>query len=226
MQNTRSATMTLLIERTGLGLSTEAASEPYFCVGTPKLLLMSLSTAGVYDLYWFYRNWQTEQLVSGESLAPWARALFSPIFFYSFASRIKDRANLLNASAGLSPAALAILYVALSLSSRLPDPWWLLATISVLPVLPLQNALRRINAARNVTTGHAERFSAVNIVWLVFGVLLWLLVLGGLFLPALHPVAAGAIVSSRQVNALPSGPLGTTTQTRATASPIRREPSR
>src|SRR5688500_2838133 len=62
-----------------------------FNVGTPKLVLMSISTFNFYCVYWLYKNWVAERELSGEAIVPWARALFSVIFIYSLARRVIDR---------------------------------------------------------------------------------------------------------------------------------------
>lgn len=51
-------------------------------------------------------------------------------------------------------------------------------------MLPIQRALQRINAANGIGPGPEARFSAVNIVWIVFGFLLLLMALLGSLLPA------------------------------------------
>lgn len=172
--------MTLLLGDHNPG---QAIAEPYYCVGNFKLLVLSVSTFGVYALYWLYKNWQTEQITSGETLSPVGRAIFAPVFFYSFARRAADHAQRAEVASGFPPALLAATFVVLSVVWRLPDPWWLVSTFSVLPLLPIQNTLQRINVARGATSPGTARFNAVSQIWFAVAGVLWLLVLAGVFLP-------------------------------------------
>ena len=39
-----------------------AATPPFFAVSLLKLTVLSLCTFGVYELFWFYRNWRLIKL--------------------------------------------------------------------------------------------------------------------------------------------------------------------
>lgn len=52
---------------------TEAArtTEPYFFTATPlKLAVISVVTAGIYELYWFYKNWVLIKERTGRGMMP------------------------------------------------------------------------------------------------------------------------------------------------------------
>lgn len=63
----------------------------YFCVGSTKLVLMTISTFTLYSLYWFYRNWKVELAISRDLFSPLLRTIFIVLFFYAFAARVKER---------------------------------------------------------------------------------------------------------------------------------------
>src|SRR5262245_32977458 len=110
-----------------------ASAPAFFCVGTAKLIAMDVATFGLYPVWWFYKNWQTEQELSKEMLSPAARAIFSVVFFQAFASRTKERALLLGVPARFSPLPLSIPFIALNvLAARLPLPWTFVALLSTL----------------------------------------------------------------------------------------------
>ena len=160
-----------------------ATLEPSFCVGATKLLVMSIATFGVYSVYWMFRNWKAEQTRSGDHLSPLARSVFAVLFFHSFASRVADRALAGGIVPGYSPALLTVLFIGLSLSARLPDPWWALSLGAVVPLLPVQRALQAIDKASGIDTPHYRLFGGGEIACFAIGATLWLLILTGLLLP-------------------------------------------
>jgi hypothetical protein len=161
----------------------DAAATRWFCVGAVKLIVRTIATFSVYPLYWFYRNWKVEQAVSGEGLAPVLRALFTLIFFYSFASRVKDHAMIAEVPARYSPLLLTVAVVAIWLAGYLPEPAFLVVFLIPLPMLPIERTLERLSAAKGLGNGLERHFTAVNIIGVVLAALVWLLVIMGLLLP-------------------------------------------
>lgn len=68
----------------------------YFTVGAVKLSLMSLTTGGLCQLYWFYRNWQIITPRYQTKLSPFWRAFFAPLWAFSMGSRFKEEAETRN----------------------------------------------------------------------------------------------------------------------------------
>jgi hypothetical protein len=167
------------------------AFTPYFCVGTVKLLVMTEGTFGLYPIYWFKENWEAEQENTHEMFHPAVRAIFCVIFFYSFAARTKDRAEDAGVPARFSPVLLAIAFFVMVFSGRFPDPWWLMALVSALPIVPVQMALKRINSSRGIAAGPEARFSALNIIWLIVVGILMLMAVAGWLLGDLEPDQGG-----------------------------------
>lgn len=188
MQNAGMADVAHAVTEASADASAEKiAFTPYFCVGTVKLLVMTGGTFGLYPIYWLKENWEAEQENSNELFHPVVRALFSVIFFYSFAARTKDRAQAAGVPARFSPALLAVAFFVMVFSGRFPDPWWLIAFLSALPIVPVQSALKRINSVRGVGAGPEARFSALNIIWLIVFGLFMLMALAGWLLGDLEP---------------------------------------
>lgn len=177
----------VLVEASPKASAKETAFTPYFCVGTVKLLVMTVGTFGLYPIHWFKENWDVEQENTNELFHPVARGLFCVIFFYSFAARTKDRAEAAGVPARFSPALLAIAFFVMAFSGRFPDPWWLIALVSALPIVPVQMALKRINSSHGLGAGPETRFSALNIIWLIVVGILMLMALAGWLLGDLEP---------------------------------------
>src|SRR5690349_17919588 len=54
----------------------------FFPVSPVKLVVMSTFTFGIYELYWFYRNWKLIKQRTGASITPFWRAFFGILFCY------------------------------------------------------------------------------------------------------------------------------------------------
>ena len=170
-----------------------APEPPYFPVGIFKLATLSIASFGLYLIYWFYQHWKREYARTGDSLNPVARAIFSPIFAYSLFSRVKAQLVGDEHEDLSSPGLLAAAYFVLIAAGRLPDPWWLLAFLAFLPLLPVQFAINRLNRRCAPGAPHNAHFTKSNIALIVLGTLAIGLVLLGLFLPVPPASEAGQL---------------------------------
>lgn len=159
----------------------------YFPVSATKLIVLSLCSFGMYELYWFYKNWKLEMARTGEKLSPFWRTFFAPLFAYSLFKRIKEFGDGSSPPVEYSPGLLAVAFVALNVSWRLPAPFWLVATLAFLPLLPVRAAVAAINLQHAPQSDTNGEFSGGNILLVVVGGLLLLLAVVGTFLPAGAP---------------------------------------
>ena len=155
----------------------------FFPAGLSKLSVMSVVTFGLYEVYWFYKNWSDIKTREGIKINPVLRAIFYPLFAYSAFKRIKDKGAEVGAQTGYSPGALATAVFLLIASTYLPDPVWLISLLSFVPLLPVQSAVNRINAKVAPDADRNTRFSGWNVFGVVLGILFWAVVLLGLFVP-------------------------------------------
>jgi hypothetical protein len=110
-------------------IGTEAArtAEPYFFTAAPlKLAVMSVVTGGIYELYWFYKNWVLIKQRTGQDMMPFWRAFFAPLWAYSFFKQVSNSARVNNVPESMPIGLLAIAYFAIHATVRLPDPYWLI----------------------------------------------------------------------------------------------------
>jgi hypothetical protein len=117
---------------TGRHIDQNTSPFPYV-ISTLKLTIMSLVTFGIYDIYWFSRQWKSfsaENKLKHRSFALWIYALFSPLSSYSLFKQISENVKEVNKGKGLEAGALAILYFFL--------PRILLG---FLPLIPAQNRI-------------------------------------------------------------------------------------
>lgn len=159
----------------------EPPPPPLFPVATHKFIVMSLCTFGIYDRYWAYKQWEIIRNETGESLSPFWRAFFSPFWGFSLLSRIDGRLARSHMRAGWNSSLLGLLYFVLSISYRLPDPWWLVSLLAFVPLVIVQGSVQQLVRQEAPGADLNSRFSAWNIVGIVFGgLVLFLAVLGTL----------------------------------------------
>lgn len=141
----------------------------FFPVSLLKLTLMSLATLGLYEIYWFYKNWKCVQENFGQKVNAPVRAFFYPLMSYSLFRRIRDHAAGAQLEAKLQAGLLAIAVFITAVLYRLPDPWWLVSLLAFLPLLPVQSVVNQINARLAPGADANRRFSGWNIAGLITG---------------------------------------------------------
>lgn len=150
----------------------------YFPVSLLKLSVLSLFTFGMYELYWFYKNFQLaqERRGGGRYVEPILRTVFVVFTAYGLFKSIARTSEELGGRK-LRPGLLLIAWLALYVSSRLPS-WYGIASFgSFLPILPIQAAAREVNARLAPECDPNERFTIVNVAWCI--VPLFLAILAG-----------------------------------------------
>ena len=153
--------------------TTNSDQAPFFTTSTLKLILMSMGTLGIYDLYWFYKNWVLIKQRTGEKIMPFWRAFFAIFWVYSCFKHIKNYAISRSISNSLPIVALAIAYIIVQLIGQAPEsPADILAFFGFLALIPANNLAIKINKEHNPNFINNEKFSALN--WVV-------VIVGGLF---------------------------------------------
>jgi hypothetical protein len=155
----------------------------FFAVTLRKLTLMSIGTLGLYQIYWFYKNWKCVQQHSGDKVSAPIRAVFYPLVSYALFRRVRERAAAAQIEGGLQAGLLAAAVFVLSFLWRLPDPWWLAGLAVFLPMLPVQSSVNEINARLAPQAEPNAGFSGGNIAGMIVGGLVLLLAVVGMFLP-------------------------------------------
>ena len=101
------------------------------------LIVLSITTFGLYELYWFYRNWKLLKEHKGLNINPLSRTLCLLIPFYSIYviyKQFKEIKDMIGDCKIYSPVNLALSYwffsmLSIKLAFRLPDPYSLLSFI-------------------------------------------------------------------------------------------------
>jgi hypothetical protein len=155
----------------------------YFPVSLTKFVVMHFCTLGSYQFYWFYENWKIIREREQSEASPFWRTFLSFIYCYALFEKIRSSAASLKIDQSISVPVLAGGWILLSMLWILPDPYWLVTFLSVLFLIPVQQAANRIN--ESLVPGHDRngRFTAWNKVAVVVGGLLFIVGVIGTFVP-------------------------------------------
>jgi hypothetical protein len=175
----------------------DARETRWFTVGATKLMVMSVVTFGFYTVYWFYQQWKHERAATGEALQPLARAIFVVVFCYTLFRRIGDSARAIELPAGPPASLLAIIFIALSFTSRLPTPYWMLWLLAALPLVAVQRVANAVTLHDNPGADLNARLSRANVTGVaVGGGLTFLAVIGSVFPDGLVPATSELFLST------------------------------
>lgn len=165
----------------------------FYVVSSPKFLLLFFATLGMYQVYWFYKNWSLYARASGAKLWPAARAFFAIFFAHALFGLFDGEARRRDATYRWSAATLALLYVVFRIVENVSDrlAWKemgsphtdIVALVSLLPIgWILVQAQKAANIACDDPDGETNsKLTRPNYFWVILGVLLWLLVGVGLY---------------------------------------------
>jgi hypothetical protein len=161
-----------------------AAAPMYFPVSLLKLAVMSICTLGVYELYWYYKNWCAIKERNEPEIMPLGRAFFAPLFCYSLFGKIRATAKSRQVQDSIPAGPLAAGWFIFTILGKLPDPYWLVSFLSVAFLLPVQEAVNEINLVASPSHNPNSSFSRWNVLAVIVGGLFLALLLVGTFLPS------------------------------------------
>lgn len=155
----------------------------FFTPSTTKLIVMSICTLGLYELYWFYKNWVILKSV-GTNCIPILRVIFAPLFAYSCfwyinQSKINKKIDL-----KFPIISLAVFYFILCVSANFPDPYSLISYFTFVPVAIANRIALAVNNAQLPGFASNSKFSKWNWLAIIIGgplsiFLVWVSILPG-----------------------------------------------
>lgn len=166
---------------------------PQFGVSLSKLVIMSLCTFGIYEIYWSYKQWDAQRKRDQEAMMPFWRAFFAPLWGFSLFPRLQRIVTTYGGTAAWSGMGLAVAYLILHLLWRLPDPYWWLSQLSIVPILMVQRSINDLNAAVAPDAPRNDSYSGANVVIILLGGILFLLAILGTFFVPLETLGPGEI---------------------------------
>ncbi len=174
------------------------AENQFFSVSITKLRNLYLLTLGLYSVYWFYKHWKLQQPFMEKQIMPVARAIFSIFFTHSLARRIKTCMQKKNMPESRNLIALAILFVALVISSNIVSmmadskdapfylhyTWLVLFYFSAYPLVEMQDKVNHLKGDPMGTIN--SEYSWHNIVFMVIGGFFWFILILGILAMSLN----------------------------------------
>ena len=168
--------------------SAKPMGAPYV-VSTGKLATLYLVTFAFYSLYWFYKQWKHQALVTSRKISPAWRGLWSFIYVFSLFNAIEDEARTTD---GARPQRLngeAALYLCLTLGSYAVESidshgfWGALAMLlGLVAVMPMVAAQKVVNITHGDEKGSANaKLSGGQTFVVLCSLVIWLIVCFGFF---------------------------------------------
>jgi hypothetical protein len=140
----------------------DAAEPLFFPVSVTKLIVLSTFTFGIYEFYWFYKNWRLIAKREKSDISPFWRTFFAYFYCHALFLQVRQEQTRLEGSRPLAAVSLAAGWIIANLVWVLPDPCWLLSFTSVLFMIPVQRVAERLNAVAAPNHDRNERFTPGN----------------------------------------------------------------
>ncbi len=162
----------------------------FFPSSQTKLAILYFATFGMYPIYWFYKNWKLRKTACGEKVIPFLRAVFFIFFTHSLFKKIEETSTA-KGFATWGATTLATVFVLLTVVSNILEKIsqkseeigaidYIGIIILVVLVWPLYVVQGVVNKVNNDPKGELNSsYSIYNYIFIVIGVLIWILVLVG-----------------------------------------------
>jgi DNA-directed RNA polymerase subunit RPC12/RpoP len=167
-----------------------ATGSPMFLyIPVSRLVVMSIVSLGLYEVYWIYRNWRYLKERDGLKIQPFWRGMFGVFYCHGILKAIRtdqqtnaiERASFSAGGLATGWIILVILGSAMGRSDEVAVSF--LGTLISLPsflfFLPVQNYINQVNEKINPRPPY-KSWSAGHIVCLVWGIIIWLLLFAGM----------------------------------------------
>ena len=173
----------------------EMENAQFYVVSSKKFLILFFSTMGMYEIYWYYKNWKAYSAYSNENIMPFWRAVFSIFFTHALFREFNKKATAEDSSHKFKHSGLATLYVILTIASNAFErmatkgiglPYSNIAGYLILLFLGLIffNAQKTANLASGDPEGENNNsFSPANFLWIVIGLCLWAILIASYIMP-------------------------------------------
>lgn len=148
----------------------DANTSPYpYVISNTKLIVLSVTTFGLFDVYWFYKQFKSFKAEKDWKINPWLRAFFAGIMAYSLFYKISVITKDFDENWKMKPLGLGITYFLLSILWKLPDPYWLLSYLSFLPLIQVQYNINLYWKKKYGDKVIKSKFGTANYIWSSIG---------------------------------------------------------
>jgi hypothetical protein len=138
------------------------------------LVLLSVLTLGLYEVYWFFRNWRDLREAVGVDLSPGWRTVgllipvVNVVMVHHQLMLIRDAADARGVKVSYSPGIMTALFFGLALAGNL-TLIWALSLLNVLPLVPVQETLNRLWAHEQPGAPVRDRFVSYEMAAMLAG---------------------------------------------------------
>lgn len=165
----------------------------FYVVSERKFLILAIATVGTYLIYWFYRHWKNQKLKHSDSIWPVARAIFNIFFTHALFKRIQGKLTEVGKTFTWSPRVMATVFVIASIISNISDRIYaqegapvIFSLIGFATLIPMVWSSYKAQQAANIACDDVagkqnSKITAVNMAWIIFGVIIWMLLLFDLY---------------------------------------------
>lgn len=163
----------------------------FYVVSITKFTVLYFMTLGLYTIYWFYKNWKLHKDLTGSKIWPVARAIFNIFFAHKLFNEVQTSLVNKGKEFSWSPNSLATGYVVLTLAVHVSDRLSsndignpVTGVLGVLLLPAIYFTLKKPQMAINLSQGDPDgelnsTFTVGNYLWIILGLLGWLMVLLG-----------------------------------------------
>jgi hypothetical protein len=142
---------------------------PFFAVSTHKFVVMCVVTLGLYQYYWFYKQWRHLARASRVPISPFWRTFFAPLWGFSLFAHVEARAELDKIAVPWNDVVLGVAYLLLPMTWPLPHGWSLISLLAFVPLIPAQRTIDRINASRLQGPLPNRGYTGPNLAGIILG---------------------------------------------------------
>ena len=162
----------------------ESPVEEQTIISLNKFVFLSIITFGLYDVWWTYKAWRFFKQKDNLDIMPAIRTLLALFFLYSLFNNILNYAKEKGYEQSYSPTFAFVGVLAFNMMGRLPDPYWMISTLTFLFMIGPFNALNYAKQnADDINVKIQKGFNPRQIVLIVISLLFWGLVIIGLMMP-------------------------------------------
>jgi hypothetical protein len=111
-------------------------------INVNKFIALSLITFGLYDIWWIYKSWRFIRDQEKSEILPAFRTIFSLFFLISLFKRILKLAKSSDYKFNYPSVILFIGYILTGFLSYLPEPFFIVALVSFVFLIPPFKALK------------------------------------------------------------------------------------
>lgn len=167
-------------------------------ISPKKVLLLSIITWGLYDFFWFYRNWKLIKQQENSNIRPYGRSFLAVFYCYSFFKKTLDKAKNYGYVEKYSAGKLATSYFVLTLigvilGKTIPNMgWWgllfsVVGLLGAVPIFEIQKAINFNSEHESGVTNLENSYSFGDAALIIFGILYTIFIIYGAFVPPSNP---------------------------------------